>query len=333
MIEARIFCPQPLPASTIAILERYGNVEVYPFSNRTISVEELEGACRRSDYVFCIHSTPITRSMVFANTELRGFAVQGERADLHDFAALNEAGVPLLVAPADSMYGYGLNRRATSDLLLAHILCLAYRVAEADRFCRANSSFQEMTMDFMGVGCTGATVSLYGLGELARMAVPKLRALEMEVLYTKRARLSPVEERELGVEWVADPDELVARGDFVCMMANYEEANVRLIGERELALMKSTAYLVNVARGRLVDEEALIHALERGTIAGAGLEVFWDEPPFTIEPHIPARLRKLDNVVLTPHNGGATHRSRSAQFDAVAEVIVADIVARGGSAR
>jgi phosphoglycerate dehydrogenase-like enzyme len=189
-----------------------------------------------------------------------------------------------------------------------------------------------MTMDFMGVGCTGKTVSLYGLGRVACQAVRKLRALDMTVLYTKRTRLAPEEETELGVEWVEDADELIARGDYVCMLANFEDANVKLMGEREFALMKPTAYFINVARGRLIDEDALIRALESGTIAGAGLEVFWSEPPITNDPYIPLALRKMDNVVLTPHNGGATYDSRSAQFTAVADAIVDDIIARGGAA-
>jgi glyoxylate reductase len=228
------------------------------------------------------------------------------------------------------MNGYGLNPRATSDLLVAHVLNLAYRVLEADAFCRGSGYFQEMTMDFMGIGCTGKTVSLYGLGRVALQAVRKFKALDMHVLYTKRSRLSSEEEQALGVEWVADRDELIARGDFVCMLANFEEANTRLMGAREFALMKPTAYFVNVARGRLIDEVALIEALENQTIAGAGLEVFWNEPPVVRDSYIPLAFRRIPNVVLTPHNGGATYNSRSAQFTAVAEAIVRDVVARGG---
>jgi glyoxylate reductase len=277
--------------------------------------------------------------MVAANPKLLGIGVSGPREDLHDLAAIAEAGIPLLVAkrpepvPDDgwSLNGYGLNPRATSDLMVAHILNLAYQVLPADRFCRANGYFQEMTMDFMGIGLTGKTASLYGLGRVARHAVRKLKAMDMTVLYTKRTRLSLEEEAALGVEWVGDKDELIARGDYVCMLANYAPENEKLMGAREFALMKPTAYFVNVARGRLVDEEALIEALEQGVIAGAGLEVFWNEPPVVRDAYIPLALRKMDNVVLTPHNGGATFDSRSAQFTAVADAIVEDIVARGGA--
>ena len=96
------------------------------------------------------------------------------------------------------------------------------------------------------------------------------------------------------------------------------------MGEREFALMKPTAYFINVGRGRLVDEEAMIRALQNGTIAGAGLDVYWNEPsgsydPIDFDPFIPEALRKLDNVILTPHNGGATWDSRGTQTLAIAE--------------
>jgi glyoxylate reductase len=210
------------------------------------------------------------------------------------------------------------------------ILNLAYRVVEADRFCRGTGYFQEQSMSFMGQGCTGKTVSLYGLGRVARHAVKRLRALDMNVLYTKRTRLSGEEEEELGVEWVEDKDELIALGDYVCMLANFEEANYKIFGAREFALMKPSAYFINVARGRLVDEDALIDALGSRRIAGAGLDVFITEPPLVYDAYIREELRKMDNVVLTPHNGGATHDSRRTGTLAVANAIVDDIIARDG---
>lgn len=187
-------------------------------------------------------------------------------------------------------------------------------------------------MDLMGIGCVGKTVSLIGLGRVGRFAVPRLRALEMEILYTKRSRLPRQQEDELGVTWVEDRDELIARGDFVSMLANYEPSNLKMMGAREFALMKPTAYFINVGRGRLVDEEAMIDALQRKAIAGAGLDVFWNEPPVVHDAYIPEALRKLDNVVLTPHNGGATWESRGRQTLAIANAIVDDIIRRGGGA-
>jgi glyoxylate reductase len=335
-MKPRIFVSQPVPEVALDRMREYGEVEVFPWAHREISVGELESAARRSDYVFCMHSIPVTRSMVDANPNLTGYGVASVRADLHDVEACERAGIKLLIAdrpepPADggwSLNGYGLNPRATADLMVTLLLNLAYRVAEADRYCRGSGYFQEMTMDLMGQGCTGKTVSLYGLGKVARQAVRRLKALDMNVLYTKRTRLSPGEEAEMGIEWVADPDELIGRGDYVCMLANFEDANLRLMGEREFKLMKPTAYFINVARGRLVDQDALIKALQDGVIAGAGLDVFWHEPPLVRDAWVQAELRKMDNVVLTPHNGGATHDSRGAQTLGIANAIVKEIVSR-----
>lgn len=326
-MKPRIFVSQPVPDVAINRLREFGEVEVYPFSHREISVAELEAGCRRSDYVFCMHQTPITASMIEANPKLAGFGVSHRREDVQDLAACEAAGVRVLEAKHSPEVRNG-NGRATADLMVALLLCLAYRVVEADRYSRANGYFQEMTMDLMGVGCEDKVVSLIGLGRVGEFAVPRLRALGLNVLYTKRNRFSPEREAELGVEWVASRDELISRGDYVSMCANFEEANLKMMGAREFALMKPTAYFINIGRGRLVDEDAMIKALEDGTIAGAGLDVFWNEPPVAHDAYIPEALRKMDNVVLTPHNGGATWDSRGRQTMAIANAIVDDILAR-----
>ena len=327
----RIFVSQPIPEVALARMREYAEVEVYPYSHREISVAELESGCRRADYVFCMHQTPITASMIEANPKLRGFGVAHVRTDVQDVAACEAAGVRLLEAHRTEEQRNG-NGRATADLMVALVLSLAYRVVEADRYSRANGYFQEMTMDLMGLGCSDKTVSLIGLGRVAEFAVPRLRALDLHVLYTKRNRLPAEREEELGVEWVGELDELLVRGDYVSMCANYEDANLQLMGEREFALMKPTAYFINIGRGRLVDEDAMIRALQHGTIAGAGLDVFWNEPPVAHDAYIPESLRQLDNVVLTPHNGGATWDSRGRQTLAIAQAIVDDIVRCGDGA-
>jgi glyoxylate reductase len=323
----RVFVAQPIPEVALARMREVAEVEVYPWSHREIAVAELESAARRADYIFCMHQTPVTASMIEANPNIRGYGVFDIRPDTQDVAACEAAGVALLKAETTDEIVQG-NRRATADLMVALLLNLAYRVVEADKYCRGNGYFQEMTMDLMGIGCENKVVSLIGLGVVGQHAVPRLRALGLEVLYTKRTRLSAKEEETLGVEWVESRDELISRGDFVSMLANYEAANLKMMGAREFALMKPRAYFINVGRGRLVDEEAMIDALQRGVIAGAGLDVFWNEPPTVNDAYIPEALRKLDNVILVPHNGGATYDSRGRQTLAIAEVIVEDIVRR-----
>jgi glyoxylate reductase len=145
------------------------------------------------------------------------------------------------------------------------------------------------------------------------------------VLYTKRTRLSREQESTLGVEWIADKEEILRRSDFVVIACDYNRSTHLLIRAREFSLMKPTAFFINTARGRIVDEPALIQALQTGTIAGAGLDVYWNEPPVTPEPRPSEALYKMDNVILAPHNGGATWEVRGAMTAAAARNIVAMI--------
>jgi phosphoglycerate dehydrogenase-like enzyme len=111
------------------------------------------------------------------------------------------------------------------------------------------------------------------------------------------------------------------RSDYVCLEVSYNASTHKLIGAREFGLMKPSAYFINTARGRIVDEDALIEALQKGTIAGAALDVFYHEPPAVWDPDVPQVLRELDNVILAPHNGGATYDSRARQVMPLAEGI------------
>jgi glyoxylate reductase len=210
---------------------------------------------------------------------------------------------------------------ATADLTVGMLVALAYRLVDADRYTRAGHFKQEQTMALMGIGCTGKTVGLIGLGKVAEYMVPRIHAFDMKILYTKRSRLSALREDEMGLEWT-DLDELLQRSDFVCVECAYTPQTHKLIGEREFGLMKPTAYFINTARGRIVDQSALIRALREHSIAGAALDVFWDEPPHTHDPFVPLELCKLDNVILAPHNGGATWDVRSARTSSVARGMV-----------
>jgi lactate dehydrogenase-like 2-hydroxyacid dehydrogenase len=317
----RVFVVQPIPEVGLEVLHEYADVEVYPHTDQQISVDDLIGAAKRSDYIFAMHETAIPASVLEANPNLKGI-VGGRNSLTIDVEACDRFGVPLLHDPNRRALGVS---RATADLTVAMILNLAYRIREADAYTRAGGFRQEMAMDLMGIGCSGKTAGLIGLGKVGRFMVPRLRASNMRVLYTKRTRLSPEDERQLGVEWVASKDDILQRSDFVCMECDYNSSTHKMIGERELSLMQPTAFFINTGRGRLVDEPALIRALQAKTIAGAGLDVFWDEPPETHDPHIPVEFCKMDNVVLAPHNGGATWQTRGEMVKSGAELIVAAI--------
>ncbi|HEY1296182.1 MAG TPA: NAD(P)-dependent oxidoreductase [Chloroflexota bacterium] len=323
MTRPRVFVVQPVPDVAIDILRGAADVEIYPYMDRQISPGELASAARRVDYIFALHETTVNEEVFAANPGLKGVVVAGRQSDTVDFDAARRYGVPILTAAALAPPSLRVSR-ATADLAVGLIVDLAYRISEADRYTRCGGFRQEQTMALMGIGCTARSVGLIGLGKVALFMVPRLRALEMEVFYTKRSRLPIEEESALGVTWMPHHDNILRACDFVSLQCSYNPSTHLLIGERELGLMKPTAYFINTARGRIVDEPALIRVLQQRTIAGAGLDVFWHEPPVS-DPWVPPDFYKLDNVVLAPHNGGATWDSRGEMTSRIAHTIVADI--------
>jgi glyoxylate reductase len=164
-------------------------------------------------------------------------------------------------------------------------------------------------MTFLAHSLPGRKAGLVGLGRIGVELAKRLAAFELDVIYTKRERLPEKDEAELRVSWVPELDEVLESSDYVIIAANYNPSTHLLIGEREFRLMKPTAFFVNTGRGRIVDEPALLRALREKWIAGAGLDVFWQEPPVG-EPAPPPELFEMDNVILTPHIGSATPESR-----------------------
>jgi glyoxylate reductase len=328
-MQPRVFVVQPVPPVAIDILSKVAQVTVYPYMDRQISVDDLAGAAQRADYIFAMHETTVTEQVFAANPNLKGIAIGGRHSDTIDFKAAAKYGIPILTAAGLADGGapmqYGGVARATADLAVGLILSLAYRIVDADRYVRTTGFRQEQTMALMGIGCPGKSVGLIGLGRVARFMPAPLNALGMQVVYTKRTRLDAEDEAKLGVGWVADMDEILSTCDFVSVQCSYNPSTHLLIGARELALMKPTAYFINTARGRIVDQEALLKVLQDDAIAGAGLEVFWHEPPVTHDPHVPPEFLKLDNVILTPHNGGATWDVRGEMCSRIARVIAAAI--------
>src|SRR5438477_7145291 len=162
-----------------------------------------------------------------------------------------------------------------------------------------------------------------GLGIMGEYMAPVFRELGMRIVYTKRTRLAPERERELGVEWTVDLDEVFRRADFLVVACELNPSTLDLISARHFALMKPSAFFINTARGRIVVEADLIDALKTGKIAGAGLEVYATEPPEQWEVEVPAELCRMDNVILLPHNGGATWQTRGFMLNYVAKGIVA----------
>jgi glyoxylate reductase len=306
----KVFVVQPIQEVGLAALRSFADVEVFG-SDRMIGRSDLLRGARDCDYIWMLGDTPIDAEVMDAAPDLKGIATMALWPTVVDIEAATERKLPVTVVPH-------LITRTTCDLTVAILLGLAWRIVEADRFTREGRFHQEQSISFLTHELAGKRVGMVGLGEIGAEIVRRLHAFEMEIVYTKRSRLTGAEEAELGVTWEADRDELLRSSDFVVVMATYNATTHKMFGEREFGLMKPTAFFVNTARGRIVDEPALIAALREGEIAGAGLDVYWQEPPVG-EPAPSPELFAFPNVILTPHIGTATLEARDAMTMAVVD--------------
>jgi lactate dehydrogenase-like 2-hydroxyacid dehydrogenase len=306
----KVFVVQPIMDVGRRTLEEFAEVEVFE-SERMISRPELIEGVRDCEYVWMLGDTPIDAEVIEAAPGLKGIATMALFPNVVDVEAATARKLPVTVVPH-------VITRTTCDLTLAHIIGLAWRIVEADRFTRSGRFHQEQSTSFLTTELAGKVVGMIGVGEIGTEIVKRLRAFEMGVIYTKRNRLPEATERDLGLTWIADRDELLRHSDFVVLMATYNETTHKLIGAREFDLMKPSAFFVNTARGRIVDEPALIEALRERKIAGAGLDVYWNEPPVS-EPAPSRELFEFDNVILTPHMGSATVEARTKMALAVVD--------------
>ncbi|MEO5694104.1 MAG: D-glycerate dehydrogenase [Usitatibacter sp.] len=192
----------------------------------------------------------------------------------------------------------------TADLTWALLMAAARRISEGDGFVRAGDwKIAFGVQYFLGADIHHATLGIIGMGRIGQAIARRASGFDMRVIYNNRSRLPQADEQRLNATRV-ERDELLARSDFVVVMAPYSPATHHMIGAAEIAKMKSTAILVNSARGGIVDDAALVEALKAGRIAGAGLDVFEGEPKLH-----PGYL-DLKNVVMTPHIGSASRATR-----------------------
>lgn len=199
----------------------------------------------------------------------------------------------------------GVLTDATADIAMALILMSTRRLAEGERVIRSEQPWQWGMFYMLGTSIQGSRLGVVGMGQIGAALARRAKAFGMTIAYSNRSEIAPELAAELGCERLS-MDELLETSDVVSLHCPYSDATHHLIDTAALAKMKSSAYLINTARGPVVDEEALADALRSGQIAGAGLDVF------EREPDVHADLLGLDNAVLIPHLGSATIETRTA---------------------
>jgi glyoxylate reductase len=307
MTARRIFVTWPMESEARALLERIGTVEASP-TEHELPVPELARRVARCEAIIPMGAHPIPEAVLVAAPGLRVVAVAAVGYNLIDVAAATRRGILVTNAP-------GVLTETTADLAWALMLGVARRLPEGDRFVRAGKWSGVYWSLMMGADVHGATLGIVGLGRIGRAIARRAQGFGMRVLYHNRKR-DPEAEQSLAAEYRSRA-ELLREADFVVLAVPLSPETRHSIGAAELALMKPTAYLVNVARGPVVDEAALVEALRSGQIAGAGLDVFEEEPK--LHPGLLA----LENLALTPHIGSASRATRLKMATRAAENCVA----------
>ena len=315
MSKPRIFVTQPVADSAIKRLKALGRVTVFPDDSRIIPHRTLVQAVKKADILFCLLHDKIDKAVVTANPELRMIAAQSITPSHIDVATATALDIPVTCVKA-------LTTEATADMAFGLMLAAARRIMEGDRLVRASRFPGAQSRHLLGAIVHGKTLGLIGGGGLIGKAVARrAHGFGMRVLYWTPRRKPEAEEREAGLTF-APLDDLLRESDFVSVHSPLNPTTRHQIGAREFGLMKKTAFIINTARGPIIDEKALTRALKAKKIAGAGLDVF------EFEPKVSAELRQMKNVVLTPHLGSATGEVREAMANMVVDNIEALLAGR-----
>ena len=303
----RVFVTRPIPRQALHMLENSLDVEVWTHQ----TVPPIGDRITDLDGLLTYGHEPVTGAMMDTAPRLKVIANMGVGYDHIDVAAATERGISVGYTP-------GVLDETTADMAFALLLAAARNVVRGDRFIREVNWTKYDPNLLWGAEVHGATLGIIGLGRIGTAVARRALGFGMRLLYHNRHRALQLEE-QLGVEY-ASLAELLAQSDFVSIHTPLTPQTHHLIGKEELALMKSTAILVNTARGSVVDGSALHDALRDGLIAGAGLDVFEIEPIPVVDP-----LLALENVVLCPHLGSATEQTRTKMGLMAAECILAGI--------
>jgi gluconate 2-dehydrogenase len=303
-MKKQIVAYKTLPDDVLAYLQQHADVKTVDPAQHDAFVAALKDADGAIGA-----SAKITPDMLEGATRLKVLSTVSVGFDAFDVDDLTRRGIVLVHTPT-------VLTESTADTVFALMLASARRVVELAEWVKAGEWKQSIGEPCFGVDVQGKTLGIVGMGRIGG-AVARRAALgfRMDVLYTNR-NPNPQAERDYGATRVP-LDELLAKSDFVCLQVPLTAETHHMIGAAQLQAMKRTAILINASRGPTVDENALIQALQDGTILAAGLDVFDPEPPAANSP-----LLRMKNVVALPHIGSATHETRHAMNLNAAENLI-----------
>ncbi|MFL5590631.1 MAG: 2-hydroxyacid dehydrogenase [Ktedonobacteraceae bacterium] len=309
----KILVTQKVPDPAYSPLEAIGDVEANMEEGNIWPYEELLRRGPGHDYIYslltdnidarfleaCAASTPSLKMVA-------NMAVGFNNIDV-------ETATRLRIAVSNTP---GVLSDTTADLAFALLMATARRIPEAERFLRAGKYKGWGPLLFCGADVHGSTLGLIGAGRIGKLVARRSSGFDMKVLYYDVYRMQPEEEATYHMTYMPMED-VLGQSDFISVHTPYMPSTHHLISERELKMMKPTAILINTARGPIVDEKALVRALQSKTIAAAGLDVFENEP--AVEPE----LLSMENAVLLPHIASASLKTRTLMATMASDNIVA----------
>jgi lactate dehydrogenase-like 2-hydroxyacid dehydrogenase len=290
-IEVLVAGPQA-PALMTAVEREYSVHKLWLAADRDAYLREHGGAIRA-----IVTNAPVgaDAELIDALPKLEIISSFGVGLDAIDLEAARRRGVIVTYTP-------GVLDDAVADLGLALLLAVSRRVCEADRFVRVGKWLQGKFP--LGTSLRGKTCGIFGMGNIGRGVAIRGEAFGMKIAY-----FNPRPKPDLSYKYYDDAEALARDADFLVLTLPGGEATHHLVDARILAALGPSGFLVNIARGTVVDQAALVRALRSGGIAGAAIDVFEDEP------NVPTELIALENVVLTPHVGSGTHETRNAMSE------------------
>lgn len=299
-----------LPEEIVGIVRREHEVDVNEH-DRPMDREDMLSRVQDKEGLLCTISDRIDEELLARAPLLKMVANYGVGYDHIDLDAVTARGIPVSNTP-------GVLTDATAELTFALILSVARRVVEGDKRTREGQFRFWAPFLFLGRQVSGKTLGIIGFGQIGKAVAKRALGFDMRILYHSRTRMDPSVEHQFRAEH-RNLDELLRESDFVSLHVPLSDKTRHMIGLRELSLMKQSAFLINASRGPVVNERELLKTLREGKIAGAGLDVYENEPELT------PGLTDLPNVVLLPHVGSATLEARTRMAEMAVENLLAGL--------
>ena len=306
-MRARIYVTRRLPECVMQQLEKIYEVKCNPY-DRNMDQEELKEAIKSCDVIITMLADRIGRDIIELNPDLKGICNYAVGYNNIDVQAATEAGIPVCNTP-------GVLTETTADLTWALIFAAARRIVEADRYTRAGKFTGWAPMLMQGQDIYGKTLGIIGAGRIGEAVARRSMGFGMKVIYHNHHENKWMNEHLQAEN--KSLEEVLRESDIISLHIPYNQETHHLIDTDQINMMKPTAVLINTARGKVINEQELIKALQRKQIAAAGLDVYYNEP------EVPEEMIALDNVVIMPHIGSASCETRIRMAELVRDCVAA----------